>query len=96
MTSNRLMNHHLPNILFLPRRRPPPKDVRPLLLHALIRLDEVAQEVSLGGGDDASVDVGAGTEIVEDTGRDGGRDERECFLALYVRTCRTTRRATCK
>ena len=78
------MNHHLPNILFLPRRRPPPEDVRPLFLHALVRLDEVAQEVGLGGGDDAGIDVGAGAEIVEDTGGDGGSDEGESFVTLEM------------
>ena len=82
MWDHSLTNHQLSNRLLLPRRGAPAERIMPLFLHALVRFDEVAEVVGLRCCDDAGVDVGAGAEVVEDTGRDGGGDEGKGFFAL--------------
>lgn len=54
------------------------------LLRPLVGLDVVAQQRRLLLGDDGDVDVGAGAEVVEDTGEDGVARELDGALAGQV------------
>lgn len=75
-------NNKAPDGLALVRRRAPTEHVSALLFHTLVRLDEVAEHLRVRLGDDARIDVRARTQIVEDTGGDGGGDEVEGLFAL--------------
>lgn len=77
-----LVDDEAPDGLLLDRGRPAAELVRALLLHALVRLHEVAEHLRVRGGDHARVDVRAGAEVVEDTRGDRGADEVERFCAL--------------
>lgn len=56
--------------------------IGPLFRNAFVRLHKVPKHIGLGRSDDASVYVGPRTEVVEDTGRDGGIDDIEGILSL--------------
>ena len=73
--SDVLVDNEVTDALALPRGRPTAELVVALLLHALVRLQVVAQHLGAVRGDHARVDVRAGAEVVEDTGGDRGADE---------------------
>jgi len=79
-----LADNQISNVLSLPGRGSPPKRIFALLLDTLIGLDKVAQHLRAGRSDDACVDVGTRTEIVEDTRRYSGRHQTQCFLSRHV------------
>ena len=72
-----LVNNEVPNPFTLPRRRASAESVVKLLLCTLVGLDIVAQHLGVRRGDHTRVDVRTGSEVVENTSRDGGDDEVE-------------------
>lgn len=67
-SSDYLLDNKMLNTLRLERGRAFPERVRSLLLHTLVRRNEVTQHLGLVRRDDACVDIRARAEIVEDTG----------------------------
>lgn len=66
----------------LPRCCTSPENVGLFLRNTLIRQLDIAQHLSMVGGDDTGVDVRARAEVVEDTGANGIFDELEGLLTL--------------
>ena len=81
-----LLDDELTDLFLLPLGCAAAELVRALLLHALVRLDEVAEHLRVRRGDHARVDVRARAEVVEDAGRDRGADEIEGFCSLEDET----------
>jgi len=80
-----LVDDQLSDALALPSRGSSSERVMAFFFDTLVRFDKVAEHFGASCGDDARVDIGPGSKVVEDTCRDGGRDERECILSRHVR-----------
>ncbi len=82
---NLLRQNQFSNLFFLPCCCARREDVCPLLLDSLVGHLYIPKHLGVVGGNDARVDIGTGTKIIEDTSGDGVLDELESIGALEIK-----------
>jgi len=77
-------DNQFPDVLLLPRRCAPPEFVVSFLLHSLVWHFDIPEHFGMVCRDNARVDVGTRSKIVEDTSSDSGLDKVQRIFSLDI------------
>ena len=77
-------DNQFPDVLLLPRCCAPPEFVVSFLLHSLVGHFDIPQHFGMVCRDNACVDVGTRSKIVEDTSSDSGLDKVQRIFSLDI------------